>query len=52
MIIQFNLFKTRIREGCSRSPLPDFFGKVGVQNQGLAVSRDLDVGFANQGCIK
>ena len=46
MIIRFNLLKWELRKNVvvHRSLI---FDKVGVQNQGLSVSRDLDADFAN-----
>ena len=46
MIVQFNLLKWELRKDVTvhRSLI---FDKVGVQNQGLTVSRDLDADFAN-----
>ena len=46
MIIQFNLLKWGLGKGVviHRSLIP---GEVNVQNQDLAVSQDLDAGFAN-----
>ena len=46
MIFRFNLLKWELKKGVvvHRSLI---FDKVGVQNQDLAVSRDLDAGFTN-----
>ena len=46
MIIQFNLLKWKLRKDVAvhRSLI---FDKVGIQNQGLAVSQDLDADFTN-----
>ena len=46
MIVQFNLLKWELRKGVAVHYFL-IFDKVGVQNQGLAVSRGLDANFAN-----
>ena len=46
MIIQFNLLKWKLRKDVAVHRFL-IFDKIDVQNQGLAISRDLDIGFAN-----
>ena len=51
MIVQFNLLKWELRKDVAvhRSLI---FDKVGVQNQGLSVSRNLDTDLANYDFVK